>query len=229
VSGGGLGAFEPEQPIAKARGTVPAQSDSWVEFRFDVDLPAGYYYVWLPRRDGLQWRLFRTAPENTARAYRGGGGRWQVMPDCYMFSLQLPEEAPAAEERSLEPVWRDPERMFHPENVINGFARAIRGWPNSWRPHPEASLPQWLELDFGRAVTFDTVHISFQSQAMRADDFRLEVPERDSWRTILEVRGNSARRRVLQFPEVTADRLRLVIERARPDMGVCEIRVYNEP
>jgi hypothetical protein len=224
-----LGAFDPEKPVAKARGIVPAQSDNWVEFRFDVDLPAGYYYVWLPRRDGLLWRLFQQAPENTARAYRGGGGRWQVMPDCYMFSLQLPEEAPAAEERSLEPVSRDPERMFHPENVINGFARAIRGWPNSWRPHPEASLPQWLELDFGRAVTFDTVHISFQSQAMRADDFRLEVPERDSWRTILEVRGNSPRRRVLQFPEVTADRLRLVIERARPDMGVCEIRVYNEP
>lgn len=221
-----LGVFDPAKAVAKAKGAVPPQSDSWVEFRFDCELPAGLYFVWLPRTDGLLWRLFDVQPENTARAYRPQGGRWQPMSGCYMFRLEKPTGPPVAAATGEE---RNPEKMFAPENVINGFARAIRGWPNSWRPHPDASPPHWVELDFGRPVTFDTVYVTFQTQALRADHFRVDVPEGAGWRTVAEVRDNRARRRVITFPEVTADRLRLVIEAAQPEMGVCEIRVYNEP
>jgi hypothetical protein len=221
-----LGAFEPGEVVGQVTAAVPPESDSWVEFAFGQELPRGHYYIWLPKTDGLSWRLFREVPENTARAYRGGGGKWQLMPGCYMFSLSRPTAPPAGELTSPQ---QDRERMFRPENVINGFARAIRGWPNSWRPHPDATFPQWVELDFGRAVTFDTVHVSFQSREMRADRFRLQIPQGEQWKTIAEVTDNAARRRVIQFPEVTADRLRLTIEAARPNMGVCEIRVYDEP
>lgn len=221
-----LGAFEPAETLAKAKGTLPPKSDDWVEFRFDLELPAGYYYVWLRRTDGVQWRLFPVAPENTARAYRSQGGQWTTMKDCYMFQLSRPTGPPT---KSLAEPARDPATMFVPENVINGFARAIRGWPNSWRPDPSAPLPQWIELDFGKPVTFDTVHVSFQTQSMRADAFRLEVPEGSGWRTVAQITGNRARRRVINFPETTASRLRLVVEAAQPDMGICEIRVYDEP
>ncbi len=220
-----LGAFEPASVVSKTKAIVPPRSDDWVEFPFNLELPSGFYYVWLPRTEGLQWRLFAVAPENTARAYRGAGGRWQLMPDCYMFQLSKPTTPP----KPLPTKEPAPETMFAPANVLNGYARAIRGWPNSWRPHPEAQPPHWLELVFGTPVTFDTVHISFQTHDLRADDFRLEVPQDSRWKTIAEVRNNRSRRCVISFPEVKAERLRLVIETARPDMGVCEIRVYDEP
>jgi hypothetical protein len=118
--------------------------------------------------------------------------------------------------------------MFAPENVVNGFARAIRGWPNAWRPEPGKPLPQWVELDFGREVTFNSVHVSFQTRELRANAFRLQVPRGDDWQTVAEVKGNLQRRRVIRFEPTKAARLRLEITEAQPDMGVCEIRVYQE-
>ncbi|MGB4729141.1 MAG: hypothetical protein WBH86_17185, partial [Thermogutta sp.] len=82
--------------------------------------------------------------------------------------------------------------------------------------------------EFPQSVSFNTVHVSFQSASMRADDFDIEVWRNDQWVRIVEVRGNTERRRVLTFPRVTAQKVRLVIHRAQPDMGVCEIRVYDE-
>jgi hypothetical protein len=121
-----------------------------------------------------------------------------------------------------------PETMFAPENVVNGFARAIRGWPNSWRPEPGKPLPQWVELDFGREVSFNCVHVAFQTRELRANAFRLQAPRGDDWQTVAEVTGNLQRRGVIRFEPAKAARLRLVITEAKPDMGVCEIRVYNE-
>jgi hypothetical protein len=119
--------------------------------------------------------------------------------------------------------------MFAPANVTRGFARAIRGWPNAWRPDPKRPLPQWIELDFGQPVRFNSVHVAFQSQVMRAEDFRLEVPLEQGWRTLAEVSDNTQRRRVIPLPPTTASKLRLVLTKVRDDMGVCEIRVYDEP
>ena len=64
---------------------------------------------------------------------------------------------------------------------------------------------------------------------MRAGAFRVEIPRGDGWQTIAQVTGNLQRRRVIRFEPAKAARLRLVITAARPEMGVCEIRVYNEP
>jgi hypothetical protein len=118
---------------------------------------------------------------------------------------------------------------FAPENVLNGIARAAGGRPNSWRPAPGGPLPQWVELDFGRPVAMNCVHVSFQTRRMRADDFHWEVPAGDRWQTVAAVRGNDQRRRVDRFAHVRTAKLRLVIDKARQDMGVCQIRVYDEP
>ena len=86
-----------------------------------------------------------------------------------------------------------------------------------------------MQLDFGKNVGFNTVHVSFQSKEMRAEDFRIEVSDGGPWRSVAEVRENRDRRRVLAVGPLRASQLRLVIGKARRDMGVCEIRVYDEP
>jgi hypothetical protein len=145
------------------------------------------------------------------------------MSECYRFRFDPPDAAEPAEGVKLPP-----RPMFAAGNVVNGYARAVRGRPNSWRPDPAQPLPQWVELDFQREVKFNCVHVSFQSRAMRADDFRVEVPQQDGWRAVAEVTGNAERRRVLRFEPTAAPRLRLVLTRIQPDAGVCEIRVYDE-
>ena len=218
-----LGDFTSTKDLASAKGKVPPNSKGWVEFSFGVQVKPGLHYVWLPATRGLSWRLFDTQPPETSRAYRSGSG-WTTMSGCYRFRFDPPDAAEPAEE--VKPPGR---AMFAAGNVVNGYARAVRGWPNSWRPDPAQPLPQWVELDFQREVKFNCVHVSFQSRTMRADDFRVEVPQHDGWRAVAEVTGNADRRRVLRFDPATATRLRLVLNKLQPDAGVCEIRVYDEP
>jgi len=219
-----LGDFSATTDLARAAAIVPPKHRGWVEFPLQIDVKPGYYYAWLPPVPGVGWSLFDRPPADTIRAYRTAK-EWHVMPECYTFRLTPPGDVPAAEPAKSPPR----ETMFAAGNVNNGFARAIRGWPNAWRPDPKQPMPQWVELDFGRPVTFNTVHVSFQTAADRAVDFRLEVPEGDAWKTLSSVRDNARRRRVINFERTKAAQLRLVIEKTAGDMGVCEIRVYDEP
>lgn len=220
----GLGDFESGRPVAKSSVTVPGGKSGWAVVNIQRELPEGYYFVWLPKTAGISWTLFSQQVTNTSRAYRSPGGKWTTMPQTYAFRLS-PGDQPGIK---LATEVDQSQQLFAPENVIDGFARAIRGIPHSWRPDPQQPLPQWVELRFSRPVKFNTVHVSFQSKLMRADDFDIQVGQNQSWTTVLEVRDNFDRRRVLTFPAVTSDRLRIVIRRAQPDMGICEIRVYDD-
>jgi hypothetical protein len=220
-----LGDFRSTKDLGTAKATVPPRAKGWVEFSFGVSVKPGYYYAFLPKTAGLSWSLFDAAPPETSRAYRSGTA-WTTMPDCYRFRL----DPPSASETAIAEHQRErpPATMFAPANVVNGYARAVRGWPNSWRPEPGQNLPQWVELDFGRDVAFNCVHVSFQSRELRGDAFRLEVRRANEWQTVAEVSGNRQRRRVMRFPPISSAQLRLVIVEANREMGVCEIRVYNE-
>ncbi len=218
-----LGDFSATENLAEAAATVPPQSEGWIELELAAEVKPGLYYAWLQASPGLGWSLFGTKPPETARAYRTRDA-WKPMPDCYTFRLDPPSESQKADVARTPPK----ETMFVASNVNNGFARAIRGWPNSWRPDPKNPLPQWVELDFGSPVEVNAVHVSFQSSAMRAEDFRIEAAEGDQWKTLATIAGNKDRRRVISFERVKVAKLRLVVIKAAPDMGVCEIRAYGE-
>jgi hypothetical protein len=220
-----LADFNSTKDLAAAAAKVAAKSQGWVEFVVNATVKPGYYYVLLPRTPGLSWRLFDVQPPDTARAYRSGTS-WTTMSESYQFRLSPAAASAVAKEEPPRPA---AEKMFAPENAVNGFARAVRAWPNSWRPDPAKPLPQWVELDFGREVAFNSVHVSFQCRELRASAFRLEVPRGDAWQSVAEVTGNLQRRRVLRIEPAKSARLRLTITGASPEMGVCEIRVYDEP
>jgi len=215
-----LGDFSSEENLATATATVPPKSEGWIDFHLGAKVEPGYYYAWIPQTPGLSWWLFAVAPPETARAYRSRDA-WKVMDQCYKHKV-----SPSDEKQEPQPLAED---MFRPANVVNGFARAVEGWPNSWRPDPDEPLPQWVELDFGRQQSFNCVHVSFQAQWMRAEAFRVEVYRDGRWETIAEITDNLNRRRVVRFERTTASKLRLVLTKTTPDAGVCEIRVYDEP
>jgi len=213
-----LGDFSATKDLAAAAAAVPANHAGWVRFGLKARTEAGkLYYAWLPKTAGLKWDLFAAFPAGTSRAYRAGKS-WKTMTGCYKYALapgggpSVPAKAPAA-----------------PSQVINGWNRAVRGVPNSWAPEPASRLPQWVQLDFGRPVAINCVHVSFQDHLRLAESFHVELWSDGKWRRAAGVKGNDRRRRVLNFERRTTSRLRLVLTKTRKDAAVCEIRVYDEP
>ncbi|MCX8035957.1 MAG: FAD-dependent oxidoreductase [Candidatus Sumerlaeia bacterium] len=233
-----LGDFSSKTNLAEAEGTVPPQSTGWVEFKLSAKLePGKVYYIALPETRGLSWDLYPSEPPGTTRAY--GGPNWKPMYGCYRFKLNPggePEGSsgvpPAAgvgpDTRSAPPATV----RLEPANVINGWNRAVGGVPNSWGPDPKAPLPQWVELDFGKPVKFNSVHVTFQLPTLAAAAYKINTSVGGKeWKTVASVTDNRQRRRVHEFEPVTADRLRLVIEdnsTSGTTPQVCEIRVYDE-
>jgi hypothetical protein len=227
-----LGQFEATEKLASATASVPPRSKGWVNFTLNVDVKPGFYWVSLPETAKLSWALYETAPPNTARAFRWSKQRWITDDEgCYRFRLDPlpPESAPPAEWEKPPAASALPSNMFAAENVVGGYARAIRGTPHCWRPDPQQPLPQWVQPDFGKPVTFNCVHVAFQSKAMRADAFHIEAATGDDWSTVAGVTESYDRRAVLNFKPITASKLRLVLTKVQPDVGVCQIRVYDEP
>ena len=122
------------------------------------------------------------------------------------------------------------EKML-PENVINGFARAVgerlQETTNAWGPDPQAADPHWVQLTWTEPVTFNMIHVTFQTVDTVPRHFIIEARSDGEWQKIVEIDGNRHRRHVLGLTErVEADAIRLSEEEPAP---VCEIRVYEEP
>ncbi len=122
------------------------------------------------------------------------------------------------------------EKML-PENVINGFARAVgermKETTNAWGPDRAAAGPHWVELAWPEPVSFNMIHVTFQTAETAPRWFTLEARSDGRWQQIVETGANRNRRHVLGLvAPVTADAIRFSENVPAP---VCEIRVYKEP
>ncbi len=122
---------------------------------------------------------------------------------------------------------------LYPENVIDGVNRVVGDDPHSWGPNPKLALPQWIELSFDEPVEFNTVHVSFQNYAYSCPNYKIQVADGNTMKTVADVKENDTRRNVLHFDKVKSLKLRLVLEapalkKPNDSAQVCEIRVYNE-
>jgi len=109
--------------------------------------------------------------------------------------------------------------------VVNGMPRAIGDQTNAWSPCESASAPHWIELAWDESVSFNVVHVAFQTAALAPDSFALEARSTTGWEHIAEVCQNRHRRHVLGLDRTVTDRLRVVMTKPR---GISDIRVYEE-
>jgi hypothetical protein len=115
------------------------------------------------------------------------------------------------------------------EKVINGWSRAIKDDRNAWVPDlKQAKLPQAIELALSAPAQLNRLHISFQTRLSRGVDFDVEACVDGKWTGVAQVRDNEARRRVLAFVAVKADKVRVTFQKVTGQFGVCELRLYNE-
>jgi hypothetical protein len=113
--------------------------------------------------------------------------------------------------------------------VIDGYAFASPGKIHAWGPDA-GEIPSWVELAWDRPQSFNTVHVTFLTSAYAPARFAVEGWVAGDWRRLVEVEDNRYRRHVFGLERTTAARLRVVMLATRgPEIGITEIRVYDEP
>ncbi len=120
--------------------------------------------------------------------------------------------------------------VMAPVNVIDGYARAVGegldAATHAWAPDPDAAGPHWIELAWERPVSWNVVHVTFQSVERAPRRFAVEAWQEGAWQPLVEVTENRHRRHALGLDRTSASKLRVVLDEPAP---VCEIRVYDEP
>ena len=132
-------------------------------------------------------------------------------------------------------------RNFKPENIINGWTRLAENTASMWRSNPAKSLPQSVELDFGKPTAFNTVQLTFVTHPSGqrpklpfsptcVRDYDLEVLVDGKWVPVVQEKGNFQRHRVHSFETKTAMKLRITVRATHGDKSasIFEVRVYKE-
>ena len=151
------------------------------------------------------------------------------------YLIDLPNRDPndlaraAAVTASSERV-RDGGEVMAAGNVINGHARAAGGKTNAWGPDGDDSAAPWIALEWEQPRWFNVMHVTFLTKNHAAGRFAVAAWLDDAWQTVAEVGQNKHRRHVLSFPRISTSKLRVVLLEVPPgEVGVCEIRGYDEP
>ena len=222
------GDFSSTEDLATATASVPPGRESYVEFPVNLAVDAPLFWVWLPKTEGVSWRLMASGPYQACRAYGGTSGRpWTVVKGQYYAVSTRPALASPVD--------------CAPANATNGVARIEDRTMNLWASDPAQPMPQWIELEFPKPVAINTVYLTFDTdmntshhrvafvpQTVR--DYRLSYFDGGRWRTLGAEKDNFQRRRVHRFASVKAAKLRLEVEATNGDRSarVFEIRAYDE-
>ena len=223
-----VGDFSAKTDIAAATATVPASKRAYVAFKVDCAVTQPYVWVWLPRTSGVTWAIVASSMPEGCRAYGGSETRpWTVVNgQQYAFFT--------------EPALRFA-TDHNPENVIDGVSRIVGKESHLWSSDPAQPLPQWLELDFGKAVELNSVRLTFDTDLnpkfpvkpvvpQCVKDYRIEVLENGKWVEVVKEHDNFLRHRTHRFPSRTASKLRITIDATNgdPSARVFEVRAYHE-
>jgi hypothetical protein len=224
--------FRSTSDIATATATLPAGHKGWVRFAKKVNTtPGSLYWIHLPAQPGISWALFSNTagepsrvPVGSSAADLPGKTRWRKLTKDRSFCLRVfPQQTP-----------------YSAENVLRGSNRPDR-WSNIYISDPNRGLPVTLELTLPRRTTFNTVHLTFDTNINRriteplfrypecVKRYEVSVATPGGWKTVVEEPDNYYRKRVHTFDPVASNRLRVTIHETNgaPEARVYELRLYS--
>lgn len=222
------GDFTSSEDLGSATAKVPAGRRAYVAFKVNCEVTRPFVWLWLPKTPGVTWVMMESSMTEGCRAYGGGEGRpWTaVKGQQYAFFTEPPLRF-AVDHR--------------PENVVSGVSRIAGGVSHLWASDPKQPLPQWVELDFGKAVALNAVRLTFDTDlnpkfpakpvpACCVKDYRVEAFDGTAWQTVVTEKDNFLRHRVHRFAERTASKLRVTVDATNgdPSARMFEIRAYRE-
>ena len=222
-----LGAFDSAEAVGEYAVTIPAKIKGWIDVPVNAVLPksARFLQIALPEVPGVQWPTMAAGKMSGGRSYN----ETTVAGEFHAVRTDPPTFPPSKS------------RTFEPGNVINGWTRLAENPASMWRSDPAQSLPQWVELDFGKPTAFNTVQLTFVTNpngqrpklpfsptCVRAYDVEAFVAGK--WVRVVRERDNFQRHRVHSFVTQTATKLRLTVSATHGDKSASlfEIRVYKE-
>lgn len=209
--------FRGSHDLAEARVTVPPRYRGWLAFPLNATVePERLYYVYTNALPGVHWRMFKETagepnrcPAGTTPADRPGPTTWRSLTGGKSLCLKLTPESLA----------------YAATNVIRGTNRPDT-WTNIWISDPRQPVstnPQWIELQWPKVQSFNTIQVTFDTDQNRrvtlplfmypdcVKDYRIEYWESGVWRSLASVTDNYARRRVHQFHTLKSERVRLTV------------------
>ena len=129
------GDFSSTVDLATAKALVPPLGETDVEFRVDCEVRKPYFWVWLPKTEGIAWALLERAPVEACRAYGGvGEGRpWHVSAGQYHALFTRPPLSFPTD--------------YRVENVTSGIGRIVGRTSNLWVSEPKEPLRNGSSCD----------------------------------------------------------------------------------
>ncbi len=222
-----FGALDTAKAVGEHTVSVPAKTRGWVTVPVDATLPEGarFLQIALPEVPSVEWPTMAVKRMPGGRSYRD-----TTVPGEFYAVRTDPPTFPRSDPPSYEA-----------ENVINGWTRLADNAASMWRSDPAQPLPQWVELDFGKATTFNTVQLTFVTDPRGqrpklpysptcVRDYELEALVDGKWVRVTRERDNFQRHRIHSFVGQTATKLRLAVTATHGDKSASlfEIRVYDE-
>ena len=104
-----------------------------------------------------------------------------------------------------------------------------------WRSETNLGGTHWIEIEFPKPVTFDTMTMLVDNQNYRPvldkpaqmERCRLQVWENNAWRDVAVV--DTAPAEPVRFGETTAGKVRLLIEGCHGSFSLWDFRLYSDP
>lgn len=219
-------AAENREPLRSAATVAPGDF-RWVAFDLSEELEAHrVYQLRLKKAPGLVWSF--TDRARSRRRY-GSPDKWTEARGAY---LARPVGVPLFVRGATAAA------------AVDGWGVPDGEWARQWRSDPERGLPQWIEIDFGREVEFNTIHLVWDTNifgrfpspdpggAVTATGYRiLAGTAGGTWNPIVEEKGNRRRFRRHVVSATVARRIRLEVLGATGgrQARLYEIGVYREP
>jgi hypothetical protein len=221
---------DPKKEIGCAKASIEPAKKEWIKFALGAQTqPGRLYFIWVEPDPEIYWHFAKgLTPTGVVMADRS-------LPTLWCSSSGW----------SGRHAWLcmkiDPAQKPYPaSNVLSGVTRPEK-WTNVWISDPVKGFPQWLQLDFGKEITFSKVEITFDTDldshsnnaevmkdpraAQCVKDYALYA----DGKKIAEETGNFHRKKIHKFKKAKASKLKIEISAANgaPFASVYEIRIYN--
>jgi len=214
--------FKDSSKIGTYTVTVPAKSKGWIKVPVAADIygAINFLQISLAKASGINWPLMDAEGIAGGRTYEK-----TVNKDEFHAAIV------SGEKRTVS---------YKPANVINGWDRMVENKESMWKSDSAQSLPQWIELDFEKATTVDTVQLTFVTKLdglrqklpyapQTVKDYELQALVDGEWKNVAAVKGNYRRHRIHTFDALDVEKLRVNITATNgtPEASVYEIRAYD--
>ncbi|MDD2599706.1 MAG: FAD-dependent oxidoreductase [Kiritimatiellae bacterium] len=217
--------YSAKEDLAVAETTL-TPGRKYVKFSFNKPVKEPFIWFLIPGTPGVEWELKKSPRIEGSRAYSGSlVGPWTAVPSQQYAAY-------------LKPGIHI-EENYIPASVIDGVARIVGNQKHCWVSDPEKPLPQWIELDFGKATELSSVRLTFDTELNSrfppapvpkecVRDYRVSILKNNTWVDVAVVKGNFMRHCVHNFDATKVSKLRLTVEatNGHPSARVFEIRAY---